>query len=154
MEVVLIASVLSTSASYVIENILSRCGHRDRATTVHHDSRTQISVGNSEPQESSTAAVDQSPQQHDSVKALEDNLTELRAAARAVNSADTFVQYARLTREANALEERISAMKGLTCCIFCCIIAILECVWILRIMFTHIKRSRLCLCALQSCFLS
>lgn len=47
------------------------------------------------------------------IQELEEKLAKLKADARAANSPDTFVQYARLKRAANAVEEELSTLKGM-----------------------------------------
>lgn len=46
------------------------------------------------------------------VESLEEKVKELRAQATQLTSADTFVQYARVTREANRLEKLLKDVKG------------------------------------------
>jgi len=46
------------------------------------------------------------------VRELEIQLKELKEKARDANSPDTFVQYAKLTREANQVEKKLIALRG------------------------------------------
>ncbi len=52
------------------------------------------------------------PESQTRVQELEERLATLNAEARAANSPDTFVQYARLKRAANAVEKELISLRG------------------------------------------
>lgn len=132
MEVVLLASALSKAATYAIDLYITRSASKaaEKAETVttrgtHSMSNEmapeQESVGGSVKESDDDAAgkpsvptSDLSAYDENSVPALEARLKELRAEAAQLTSADTFVQYAQVTRQANKVEKKLRELKG-TC---------------------------------------
>ena len=119
MEVVLLGSALSNLCALLIDVYASRAQRpviqppAEPETTTQRASKSKDGVepepaSGAEPQEPD---ADQFPE--GSISALEKKLKHLRAEAKRVNAPDTFVQYARLTREANKVEKELTEKKGM-----------------------------------------
>lgn len=119
MEVVLVGSALSNVAVLLIDVYAKRLRDReDVATTtpptppnVDGTSTNDFSSEAAAPSAENVADAEEFPE--GSIPALEKRLRELRAEAKQVNSPDTFVQYARLSREANKVEKELMEKKAL-----------------------------------------
>lgn len=117
MEVVLLGSALSNIAVLLIERYAKRpprpenVPEAQRGSTAEGTRSAEHAEGkndHSEGQQSSE--MEECPE--GSIPALEKKLKELRTEAKRVNSPDTFVQYARLSREANKVEKELVEKKG------------------------------------------
>jgi hypothetical protein len=119
MEVVLCAAIVSQGIQAMIDFSDRRRALSPRDTTAGSIPETPVVV----PQEPSPNAQDDRSQtssgniaiQSAEVDAhsLEAKLKELNAMARTLTSPDSFVQYARVTREANAVEAELASLNGL-----------------------------------------
>lgn len=113
MEVVLAASAAANVAIVLIERFSNR-------ETVTEEKQDVASEGTQALQELQTETeevvtdpqVEETDAPEGSVRALEIRLKELRAQAKQLNSPDTFVQYARVSREANKVEKELLEKKG------------------------------------------
>lgn len=121
MEVVILGSVVSNIAIFLIERYAKRPPKpaivlqvQTRSTETHAsrgDQPPERENANTPDQESSeTSETEELPE--GSIPALEKKLQGLRADAKRANSPDTFVQYARLSREANKVEKELMEKKG------------------------------------------
>lgn len=99
MEVVLGVVVLSQAAIFASDALLKRRDAPATSPPAASASAPEATNGN----EGSTRAR---------VAELEARLASLKAQARDANSPDTFVQYARLTREANTVEKELISLRG------------------------------------------
>lgn len=112
MELVVGTYILTRGLSYLIECSLGRSTRCTNGTSEPHRRQIGAPVPPTNATQPSPSLGVESLSDQSEVTVLEKRLVELRAAARSVNSADTFVQYARLTREANAVENQIAALKS------------------------------------------
>ncbi|CDF32770.1 unnamed protein product [Chondrus crispus] len=119
MEVVLLGSALSNLCALLIDAYASRAQRPLIQPPAEPDTTTQR-ASNSKDRVEAAPASDANPQEADaeqfpegSIPALEKKVKHLRAEAKRVNAPDTFVQYARLTREANKVEKELTEKKAL-----------------------------------------
>lgn len=134
MEVVLISTVLAHITIGVIDKYsLQESNHTEvmRRKRKRSDDETQEYSENKEEivpcseskdrdgsEEEEKARMRHEKVDEDSIPSLEARVKALRVEASQLTSADTFVQYARVTREANRLEKRLTELKG-TCFVKC-----------------------------------
>lgn len=96
MEVVVGVSVLTHASSFLLNR--------------YFNNRNFLPAAESPPSENDD---EQLSELRKKVQALEEKLAQMRAEARAVNSPDTFVSYARITRAANGVEQELNALRGM-----------------------------------------
>lgn len=83
-------------------------GHVSSETTPSPSSPSSSTTNEQQASSNSDEAV----VDENDVASLERRIKSLRTQAQQLTSADTFVQYARVTREANKLEKRLKELKG------------------------------------------
>lgn len=118
MEVVLLGSAVSNIAILLIERYAKWPPNptivpqaQTRSAEAHESRGDQPPESeNANSRDQHTLETEEPPE--GSIPALEKKLKELRAEAKRVNSPDTFVQYARLSREANKVEKELMEKKG------------------------------------------
>lgn len=78
----------------------------------YETTKSDETEGTPESRPSDASAEESRLVDENSVADLETKVKALRAEATQLTSSDTFVQYARVTREANRLEKRVKELKG------------------------------------------
>jgi hypothetical protein len=114
MEFIIAVSITSQVAIALIDR-LSQQAENSQVGPIASDS-TENSQS-SEPQAPGPSArIQPSNLRDERLAELKRHLAQLRAQARSLNSPDTFVQYARVTREATMLETQIESLEGRRVC--------------------------------------
>jgi hypothetical protein len=111
MEAVAATTVTSHLALVLIDCLLRRAENARAAwrSSVHESAVAGVSES-PELERSHSILVGDGPEA--TLPELQQRLALLRAEARSLNSPDTFVQYARVTREATMIEARVESLKG------------------------------------------
>lgn len=119
MEVVLSACALSQMALYFINRYSKRRPHiaATPSTRQNGDEKGQIVEEREEEETDVVSTVE--PLEEGSIAALEAKLKSLRTEAKLLTSPDSFVQYAKVSREANKVEKVLKQKKGTSSLVFC-----------------------------------
>jgi hypothetical protein len=118
MEVVVLTAIASQGAITIIDIYARRRAKSSTPRpTPSSSSLPTLAASQLEPDSSAvdvptSAAESLSRTRPTDVQILEARLKDLKARARTLTSADKFVQYARVTREASAVEVELNALKG------------------------------------------
>lgn len=119
MEVIISVTALSNLMTVLIERYASRtlpsrgCNGGARG----QQQRTDQEASGLETNTNETTPIEDDARRRlpeDNIEALEARLSQLRAQAKDLSSPDTFVQYARVSREANRVEKELLEKKGKT----------------------------------------
>jgi hypothetical protein len=119
MEVVLCAAIVSQGILAMVDvsdrrRALSAMDNTPRSIPQTHVVAPQEPSPNAPAHPSQTSSANIVIQSTEvDVNALKAKLKELNAMARTLTSPDSFVQYARVTREANAVEAELASLNGL-----------------------------------------
>lgn len=109
MEVVVLGSIVSELAVRLADNLLKRA---TTSSSIPPNEPNQPLPNRENVPQPATEDVPQDEPEEGSIPALRKKLKELQLQAKQLNSPDTFVQYAKVTREANKVEKELLEKEG------------------------------------------